>query len=67
MRKSGSLKIIQESIKKGRPAPTDPVPDTVLRHFVYKSKDHVQFVMSSYAPDFITLSRHRRYELALPG
>ncbi|KAF3400978.1 Vacuolar fusion protein mon1 [Talaromyces pinophilus] len=60
MRKSGSLKIMKEAIKKGRPSPTDIVPDTVLRHFLYKSKAHVQFVMSAYAPGFTSLTRHRR-------
>lgn len=65
MRKSGSLNIMKESIKKGRPSPTDIVPDTVLRHFLYKSKAHVQFVMSAYAPDFTSLTRHRRYALYL--
>ncbi|KUL88769.1 hypothetical protein ZTR_03541 [Talaromyces verruculosus] len=60
MRKSGSLKIMKEAIKKGRPSPTELVPDTVLRHFLYKSKAHVQFVMSAYAPDFTSLTRHRR-------
>ncbi|PCG92928.1 Vacuolar fusion protein MON1 [Penicillium occitanis (nom. inval.)] len=60
MRKSGSLKIMKEAIKKGRPSPTDIVPDTVLRHFLYKSKAHVQFVMSAYAPEFTSLTRHRR-------
>jgi hypothetical protein len=60
MRKNGSLKIIKEAIDKGRPSPTDIAPGTVLRHFMYKSKAHVQFVMSSYAPDFTSITRHRR-------
>lgn len=56
---------MKEAIKKGRPSPTELVPDTVLRHFLYKSKAHVQFVMSAYAPDFTSLTRHRRYALSL--
>ncbi|OKL55693.1 Vacuolar fusion protein mon1 [Talaromyces atroroseus] len=60
MQKSGSMKIMKEAIRKGRPSPTDIVPGTVLRHFIYKSKAHVQFAMSSYEPDFTSLTRHRR-------
>ncbi|KAL1982330.1 hypothetical protein VTN96DRAFT_1424 [Rasamsonia emersonii] len=60
MEKNGSIKIIKEAIDRGRPSPTDIVPGTVLRHFIYKSKAHVQFVMSSYDPDFSSITRHRR-------
>ncbi|KAH8704780.1 trafficking protein Mon1-domain-containing protein [Talaromyces proteolyticus] len=60
MQKNGSMKIIMEAIKRGRPNPTDIVPGTVLRHFIYKSRAHVQFVMSSYEPEFVSIARHRR-------
>lgn len=42
-----SLRIIQDSIQLGRPLPTDIVPGTVLRHFLFKSKANVQFYMPS--------------------
>ena len=60
MEKNGSITIIKAAIEKGRPATTDIVPGTVLRHFLYKSKANVQFAMSSYEPDFATLPDRRR-------
>jgi hypothetical protein len=59
------MKIIMEAIKGGRPSPTDIVPGTVLRHFIYKSRAHVQFVMSSYESEFTSLTRHRRLVLSI--
>ncbi|EAS35704.2 vacuolar fusion protein MON1 [Coccidioides immitis RS] len=60
LEKSNSKNIIRAAIEKGRPATTDIVPGTVLRHFLYKSKSNVQFTMSSYSPDFTTLVARRR-------
>ncbi|WEW58022.1 Vacuolar fusion protein mon1 [Emydomyces testavorans] len=60
MEKNGSKKIIRTAIEKGRPSTTDIIPGTVLRHFLYKSKSNVQFIMSSYSPDFDSLSARRR-------
>lgn len=60
MEKNGSLKVIRAAIDQGRPATTDIVPGTVLHHFLYKSRANVQFTMSSYTPDFTTISRRRR-------
>jgi vacuolar fusion protein MON1 len=54
-----SLRIIQDAIQIGRPLPTDVVPGTVLRHFLYKSKGHVQFCMPSFA-QYETLRLRRR-------
>ncbi|KAF7593507.1 Vacuolar fusion protein mon1 [Aspergillus hancockii] len=57
---NGSLKVMKEAIDKGRPKTTDIVPGTVLHHFLYKSRANVQFTMSSYDPDFSSVSRRRR-------
>ncbi|KAL1956539.1 hypothetical protein VTO42DRAFT_7103 [Malbranchea cinnamomea] len=60
LERNGSMSIIKATIEKGRPATTDIVPGTVLRHFLYKSKANVQFTMSSYYPDFATPLDRRR-------
>ncbi|OOF98920.1 hypothetical protein ASPCADRAFT_42974 [Aspergillus carbonarius ITEM 5010] len=60
MEKNGSLKIIKDAVDKGRPNTTDIVPGTVLHHFLYKSRANVQFTMSSYDPEFSSISRRRR-------
>ncbi|KAJ5168739.1 uncharacterized protein N7482_004333 [Penicillium canariense] len=60
MEKNGSLKVIASAIDQGRPATTDIVPGTVLHHFLYKSRPNVQFTMSSYSPEFTSISRRRR-------
>lgn len=61
MENSGSIQVIKEAIAKGRPSTTDIVPGTVLRHFLYKSKANVQYTMSSYDPDFSSISLRRRF------
>lgn len=60
MEKNSSLKVIKAAIDQGRPVTTDIVPGTVLHHFLYKSRANVQFTMSSYSPDFTSISRRRR-------
>ncbi|KAJ5773268.1 Vacuolar fusion protein MON1 [Penicillium paradoxum] len=60
MEKNGSLKEIKSAIDNGRPATTDIVPGTVVHHFLYKSRANVQFTMSSYAPEFSSVTRRRR-------
>ncbi|KAJ5237343.1 hypothetical protein N7489_007434 [Penicillium chrysogenum] len=60
MERNGSLKEIKTAIDIGRPATTDIVPGTVLHHFLYKSRANVQFTMSSYAPEFSSVTRRRR-------
>ncbi|KAJ5899454.1 hypothetical protein N7495_004198 [Penicillium taxi] len=60
LEKNGSLKVIRDAVDQGRPAPTDIVPGTVLRHFLYKSRGNVQFTMSSDALEFTSISRRRR-------
>ncbi|KAF7510176.1 hypothetical protein GJ744_007075 [Endocarpon pusillum] len=46
--RSRSLATIQNAIQAGRPLPTDIIPGTVLRHFLFKSKANVQFFMPSF-------------------
>ncbi|GFF83946.1 vacuolar fusion protein mon1 [Aspergillus udagawae] len=58
--KNNSIKIIKDAIDGGRPTTTDIVPGTVLHHFLYKSRANVQFAMSSYDPEFTSISRRRR-------
>lgn len=59
MEKNGCVQVIKDAISQNRPAPSDIVPDTVVRHFLYKSRANVQFTMSSYAPEFASVSRRR--------
>ena len=47
---SNIIPLITHSIHHGRPQTTDIIPGTVLRHFLYKSRSHVQFTMPSYSP-----------------
>jgi len=54
------MQIIKQSVHRGRLSTTDIVPGTVLRHFLYKSKGNVQFIMPSYAPVFTTPTERRR-------
>ncbi|OAP65288.1 hypothetical protein AYL99_01260 [Fonsecaea erecta] len=55
-----SMHIIHAAVQAGRPAPTDIIAGTVLRHFLYKSKGNVQFFMPSFSPGFETLKQRRR-------
>jgi len=60
LEKTNSMSAINASVQAGRPTATDIVPGTVLRHFLYKSRGNVQFVMPSYEPHFTTLLARRR-------
>ena len=51
---------MRSALRQGRPSTTDIVPGTVLRHFLYKSKGNVQFVMPAYEPEYGTLLARRR-------
>ena len=63
---NGSLSMIRLSMHQGRPSIASIVPNgatgnaSVLRHFLYKSRGNVQFVMPSYEPHFQTLVSRRR-------
>lgn len=45
---NGSISVIGTAIRKGHAPCSDIVPGTVLRHFLYKSRGNVQFVMPSF-------------------
>ncbi|KAF1810559.1 DUF254-domain-containing protein [Eremomyces bilateralis CBS 781.70] len=60
LRKNGSLEVIRQAVQRGRPSCTDILPGSVLRHFLYKSKNNVQFAMPSYEPSFETEIEKRR-------
>ncbi|KAL8832382.1 MAG: hypothetical protein Q9191_000301 [Dirinaria sp. TL-2023a] len=57
---NGSLEIIRSAVLEGRLKATDIVPGTVLRHFLFKSRANVQFVMPSYEPYFASMVARRR-------
>jgi hypothetical protein len=60
MDKNGSMQIIKQAVRDGRPSTTDIVPGTQLRHFLYKSRANVQFTMPSSSPHFSGLIARRR-------
>lgn len=61
LEKNGSLEVIKRAINEGRPKISSIVPGTQLRHFLYKSRINVQFLMSEYRSDQIELIARRRY------
>jgi vacuolar fusion protein MON1 len=58
--RTGSMRIIQAALQAGRPAPTDIVPGTGVRHFLFKSRGNVQFFMPSLSPHYDNLNRRRQ-------
>lgn len=60
LEKNGSLAIIKTAIRMGHASCADIVPSTVLRHFLYKSRANVQFVMPSFEPHFHGLVARRK-------
>ena len=60
LEKNGSLPLIKDAIRCERLSTTDIVPGTVLHHFLYKSRSHVQYVMSSYEPHYTNMLARRR-------
>lgn len=57
---NGAMDVIKAAVRRGRPTATDIIPGTVLRHFLYKSRANVQFIMPSYEPHFSTLLARRK-------
>lgn len=49
---NGSMSIIKTAIRRGHASCSDIIPGTALRHFLYKSRGNVQFVMPSFEPHF---------------
>ncbi|RFU36134.1 hypothetical protein B7463_g262, partial [Scytalidium lignicola] len=60
LNKNGSMEIIKTTVRKGRPTTADIVPGIQLKHFLYKSRSNVQFVMPAFSPYFTTLISRRR-------
>lgn len=60
LEKNGSMALIKDAVRKGRPRVTDIIPGTQLLHFLYKSRANVQFTMPSFSPHFNTLIARRR-------
>jgi len=61
LEKAGSIKVIEEAVSNGRYTTTDVLsPGTAIRHFLYRSKNNVQFTMPSLEPHFYTVIARRR-------
>ena len=60
LEKNGSMSIIKAAIRKGHASCSDIVPNTSLRHFLYKSRGNVQFTMPSLEPYYHGLVARRR-------
>jgi hypothetical protein len=60
LEKTGSMDVIKSAVRRGRPSTMDIVPGTQLRHFMYKSRANVQFMMPSFSPHFGSLIARRR-------
>lgn len=60
LEKNGSMAVIKAAIRKGHASCADVVPGTVLKHFLYKSRGNVQFVMPSFEPHFHGLVARRK-------
>ncbi|KAF1950284.1 DUF254-domain-containing protein [Byssothecium circinans] len=48
LQQNGSIDVLRTAVRQGRPKCTDIAPGTVLRHFLYKSRGNVQFVMPAF-------------------
>ena len=60
LEKNGSMALIKDAVRRGRPRVTDIIPGTQVLHFLYKSRANVQFTMPSFSPHFNTLITRRR-------
>ncbi|KAL6403572.1 vacuolar fusion protein MON1 [Ilyonectria robusta] len=58
--KNGTLAIIQNAARAGRPKIQDIAPGSQVSHFLYKSRANVQFCMASLEPTFTDLVERRR-------
>jgi hypothetical protein len=57
---NSSMTHIRTAIQRGQASCSEIIPGTVIRHFLYKSRGNVQFVMPSFAPTFPSLVTRRR-------
>lgn len=58
--KNGTLSIIQNAVKTGRPKVHEITLGSQVSHFLYKSRANVQFCMASLDPAFSDLLERRR-------
>ncbi|RBR19691.1 uncharacterized protein FIESC28_05518 [Fusarium coffeatum] len=58
--KNGTLAIIQNATRTGRPKIHEIAPGSQVSHFLYKSRANVQFCMASLEPQFTGLVARRR-------
>ena len=58
--KNGSLAIIRDAARAGRPKVSEVAPGSQVSHFLYKSRANVQFCMASLAPTFTEVVERRR-------
>jgi hypothetical protein len=58
--RNGSLRILAHCIKAGRASCAEIVPNSLIRHFLYRSRPNVQFTMPSYGPHFTNLISRRK-------
>ncbi|KAK3937078.1 DUF254-domain-containing protein [Diplogelasinospora grovesii] len=58
--KNGTLDIIRNATRAGRPKISDIAPGAQISHFLYKSRANVQFSMSALEPSFTDLTARRR-------
>ncbi|KAF4344762.1 vacuolar fusion MON1 [Fusarium beomiforme] len=58
--KNGTLAIIQNATRLGRPKIHEIAPGSQVSHFLYKSRANVQFCMASLEPHFTGLVERRR-------
>ncbi|KAK7421901.1 Vacuolar fusion protein mon1 [Neonectria punicea] len=58
--KNGTLAIMQNASRAGRPKPHEIAPGSQVSHFLYKSRANVQFCMASLEPTFTELVERRR-------
>ncbi|KAK7431101.1 Vacuolar fusion protein mon1 [Neonectria magnoliae] len=58
--RNGTLAIMQNASRAGRPNPHEIAPGSQVSHFLYKSRANVQFCMASLEPTFTELVERRR-------
>ncbi|KAF4982251.1 hypothetical protein FZEAL_2135 [Fusarium zealandicum] len=58
--KNGTLAIMQNATRAGRPKAHEIAPGSQVSHFLYKSRANVQFCMASLEPSFTELVERRR-------
>lgn len=60
LQSNGSMSNIQTAIRKGHAPCSEILPNTAVRHFLYKSRGNVQFVMPSFQPSFSNAVSRRK-------